>query len=195
MMNALYPGVMRSPRWVPVVVVTAFLAATPSGALARTTRLAPPGHAGSSQYFETVPTSYGSAPPPGGSSGTKSGGQTAIARIGHGGAGDRTLSQLGSDGKSAAALAAATAPPPAPSPKPSPSSAVGKRSTAAAPSDVQPPSAQGSVVGGLANALGGSDAGGIGVFLPLVLALSLGAALALGVARARRPGGPSGPSA
>lgn len=190
-----------------VAVLAAFLLASPAAAKTCTKRVAPPGHAGSTQYFETVPTSCGNAPPPSGSS--TSGGP--INHLGQGKAGLHALSRLGSNGKAAASLAAATAPTSAPPSgattpssgsvsKPSGGRGSGKSlgsgqgalsgSGQGTPSGSGLPWTGGSTSGALGNALTGSD-GGLGILLPILMGLALIAAIALGLIRARRPGGPS----
>src|SRR5947209_8453800 len=74
--------------------------------------LAPPGHAGTNQYVEVIPTSGGNAAPPGsvrGSGSSKAPAQ-ALAPFGQGAKGDSGLAKLGPDGRAAAELAASTAP-------------------------------------------------------------------------------------
>jgi hypothetical protein len=187
---------MRWMRRAGVSLVFAVLLAVPSVAGALT--LAPPGKAGASQYFETIPTSSGSAAPPqGGGSG-----HAASVAIGNGVAGSHALAKLGSDGHAAAALAAATAPVVAAS-----SGKQGGASAGSQPSGSKPPARStaaggsatsqpgGSAVVGLTNAVTGSDQGGIGLFLPLLMVLTLAAAVWAGIRNARRPGGPPSQSA
>jgi hypothetical protein len=128
--------------------------------------LAPPGHAGANQYFETIPTSAGNAAPPGSVSG--SGSSQALAGLGQGRSTDARLAQLGKDGRAAAALAASTAP--------------SHVSAAAAANSL----AGGSISSGVAHALTGSDTGGLGIAMPLLLGTVLVAALGVvGVAVVR----------
>jgi hypothetical protein len=194
----IYEAYDRRMRWMRragVTFVFAVLLAVPSVAGALT--LAPPGKAGASQYFETIPTSSGNAAPPqGGGSG-----HAASVAIGNGVAGSHALAKLGSDGQAAAALAVATAPVVAAS--------SGKQGASAGsqPSGSKPPTSStaaggsatsqpgGSAVGGVANALTGSDQGGIGLFLPLLMLLTLAVAVWAGVRNARRSGGPPEQSA
>lgn len=166
-----------------------------------TKQIAPPGHAGSTQYYETVPTSCGNASPPAGGSGEPQG---SIGDFGQGASGTKALSHLGTTGKSAAALAAATAPPAATpattagtgvTPGTSRGSGSGSVTGAVGGSPhtgsaVMLPSASGSAGGALGGALTGGG-GGLGVLLPILLGLLLAAAIALGIGRAGRPSGPS----
>jgi hypothetical protein len=146
--------------WVRGATVSLFsvlLLALPGESLAL--KLTPPGKSGTDQYFETIPTSAGNAAPPTGKSG---GGDTAVARLGQGRAGVTRLTHLGKDGQAAASLAAATAPS---STSKGPSGAVGGLTP---PGDSAP--------GAIAHALIGSDTGGLGLALPLLLATCLIAA-------------------
>jgi len=74
--------------------------------------LAPPGHAGTNQYVEVIPTSGGNAAPPGTvrGSGSSQAPAHALAPFGQGSKGDTSLAKLGPDGQAAAELAASTAP-------------------------------------------------------------------------------------
>ena len=131
--------------------------ALPSSSLAQQT-IAPPGKSGADQYFETIPTGKGNAAPPSGAATGGSGG----AQIG-------SLARLGKDGGSAASLAAATAPTKGRHGAES-SSASGGRSP----------------LSSLTNLIGGSDEGGIGIILPILLAAILALAIAVVLARLRR---------
>lgn len=133
----------------------------PATATAQQT-LAPPGKAGADQYFETVPSASGNAAPPNGTA--------------HGGspnAGIRSLERLGKEGAAAGALAAATGPPDTPRGS-SPTAASGR-----------PPLAS------FTHVLGGSDAGGIGLILAILLASALVLAIAVALAKRRRHGEPT----
>jgi hypothetical protein len=128
-------------------------------------QLVPPGKSGAEQYFENVPTAAGpAAPAPGSTAPPASGaGSTAAAR-----AGLRALARRGQDGAKAAGLAAAGAPPAA---------ATGSGKSA------------GSGTGAaISRALGGSA--GLGAWFPILLVLSLLAAIAAGILR-RRGGQPA----
>lgn len=154
--------------------------------------LAPPGHAGSSQYFETVPTSCGNAVPP--STGTGSGADAgSITQLGHGRAGIRGLSHLGTSGKAAAALAAATAPSSggAGSSSPPDGGASKRGTTHKLFSSPAVESSSGSAGAALGSALTGSDPTGLGVLLPVLLGLTLVGAIVAGVLGARSGGGSS----
>jgi hypothetical protein len=167
---------MRGMGWAPLVVVCAFSLALPAYAPARV--LAPPGHAGANQYFEVIPTSAGNAAPPGSirGSGSAGGGPQALATLGRGRSGDSRLARLGKDGKAAAALAASTAPAAVPGER------IG-RGTASVPPSA---SGGGSVASGVAKALTGSDTGGLGLLLPVLLATGLVVALGITAARLRQ---------
>lgn len=160
------------------------VAAVPAGA--STTVLAPPGHSGASQYFETIPTSSGEAAPPGSVSGSGSatGSPSALSQFGHGQRGDSQLARLGANGSAAAALAAATAP----------AAAVGQQSTAGQPgANTVSSGSGGSVASGISHALTGADGGGLGLALPLLLATALIAALGIAGTALWRRGRPSQP--
>ncbi len=157
------------------LVSVAVMAITPAVAAAKT--YAPPGKAGSSEYAETLPASGGSVAPP---TGTAPASRTTLSQLGAGRKGAQKLAKLGTAGQSAAAFAKATAPTPAPTPTPTPTltpAPVSSRASA---------QAGGSALSGVVHLIGGSDAGGIGVFLPLLLAFSLGAAVAVTATRVRR---------
>jgi hypothetical protein len=95
---------------------------------------------------------------------------------GQGRAGATRLGHLGSDGQAAATLAEATAP----ASKAHHGSSTSTASAAAA-------AAQGSsAASGLSHVITGSDAGGLGPLLPILLATALIAAVGLAVARIRR---------
>lgn len=178
-----------------VALLLALALAGPAGAKTCTKRIAPPGHAGSTEYSETVPTSCGNASPPSsGSSGSGSG----ITHLGHGTTGVHGLSKLGPSGQAAASLAAATAPQPVGSGGGSePRGASG--SAGSGPVNSGPdaparasglPASTGSESGTLGSALTGAD-GGLGILLPILMGVGLAAAIAAGVVRLRRSGGPS----
>lgn len=163
-----------------VAIVATLAVALPSTAAGK--HYAPPGKAGASEYFETVPAPGGNVAPP--TNPTAATGK-AISKIGRGAVGTRKLQKLGKDGQSAAALAKATAPVVAPASTVTPSKH--SRSTSKAAPTV---ASGGSAVSGMLHLLGGSDQGGIGAFLPLLLAFGLGAAVAIMAVRlrhARRP--------
>jgi hypothetical protein len=169
---------MRWMRRAPILLLCAAWLALPAQALAIS--IAPPGKAGADQYFETLPSSGGNvAPPAGNGNGNSGSGSNALTHLGQGRAGASTLAHLGTAGAAAAGLAEATAPTPARS---------GHHGSAAGASTVSAPA--GSTAGAFAHVLTGSDSGGLGVLLPLLLATGVIAAIGLAAARLRRGGGP-----
>jgi hypothetical protein len=159
-----HPG-MRLTRSTVVLVVASALVALPAAAQA--VEYAPAGKAGANEYVETLPASGGNVAPP--ASGASSGStltQSSAAK-----AATHKLKQLGADGQAAVQFADATAPKVVPPPH-KPSASV-----------VSP---SGSALTGFFHVIGGSDAGGIGAFMPLLLAFGLGAAVAFSVVRVRR---------
>lgn len=198
-------GILGSLTATAAVLVAGFVLAVPAGARTCTKNIAPPGHAGSAQYYETVPTSCGNASPPSaGGSGSGSGSGAGITHLGHGRAGLHALTHLGTNGQAAASLAAATAPPVSGSP--GRGGGVNSRSSGSGSGSGNPGATgslgvgksngasglpwTGSASGALGSALTGSG-GGLGVVLPILMGLGLIAALGAGVLRARRSGGPS----
>jgi hypothetical protein len=155
---------MRLTRTVVMLLVCGAVLACPSAAGAK--NYAPPGKAGTSEYAETLPAAGGNVAPP---ANPGSAGGQALSKVGNGGAGARRLEKLGRAGQSAAAFARATAPQAL-----TPSEPVSSAG-----------SSGGSALSGLLDLIGGSDAGGIGLLLPLLLALSLAAALGAGAVRRR----------
>jgi hypothetical protein len=176
-------------------VAAASAVAGPASAKTCTKRVAPPGHAGSTQYYETVPTSCGNATPPGAGGSGSTTSSSPINRLGQGHSGVKTLSRLGSQGGAAAALAAATAPNPTGTgaegsgTSGSASAPPASASSAGANRGLSVPSTTGSAGSALTSALTGSGSGGLGVLLPIFLGLSLVAAIGVGVFRARRAAG------
>ena len=158
-------------RWAAITLISAALLVLPSSAVAA--HLAPPGKAGANQYFETIPTSQGNAAPPTGAVNPH-----PLARLGAGRRGAARLARLGKQGAAAAALAQATAPAKA-------GSAASQGPGRPAPATVTQSSGQ-SPVSALVSALGGSDSGGLGLVLPLLLVTGLIVALGF-VALAVRP--------
>ena len=169
---------VRWMRWALMAIVIAVGLTLAVNASARV--LAPPGHAGTNQYVEVIPTSGGNAAPPGTvpGSGNANASSKALAPFGHGSTGDTRLAKLGKEGRAAAALAAATAPTPA---------AGQNRERAAAAA-----AGGGSVASGLWHALSSSDAGGLGLLLPLLLTTAFLVALGLMLAAMRSRGRPAG---
>jgi hypothetical protein len=175
--------VMRRMRWAPIITAFVATALVPGVAAGRV--LAPPGHAGANQYVEVIPTSGGNAAPPGSvhGSGSPNAGPQALKALGSGPTGDTRLAKLGKDGQAAAALAASTAPAPAPAGTVSLGEVTGPDAGA---------SSGGSASSGIAHLLSGSDTGGLGLLLPLLLATALLAALGIAVGRLRRRTGSTG---
>jgi hypothetical protein len=166
---------MRLKR-IAIVVVVACSLGLASAAAAKKTTYAPPGKAGTSEYAETLPAAGGNVSPPAIGGGNPTGAE--LAKLGSGKAGADKLSKLGKAGQSAAAFARATAPARASAPVAAPAT----RSSSSTAGDLT----GGSALNGLLHLIGGSDAGGIGVFLPLLLAFGLGAAVAFGAVRVLR---------
>jgi hypothetical protein len=166
-----YASVMRVlPRTAVVLAVLAI--GWPAAANAK--KYLPPGKAGASEYAEVVPTAGGGVKPP---TNDSTAGGAALSKLGAGRAGAHKLQKLGMDGQQAAGFARATAPRLAPV-----SSGGGPSASASIPRT------GGSAVSGLLSLLGGSDGGGIGLLLPLLLACGLGAAVATVVGRQLRRG-------
>jgi hypothetical protein len=167
---------MRLIRMTAAVLVTALLIAVPAWA-GQTKTYAPPGKAGSSQYAEVVPTGGGNVQTPAMSGGNPTSKQ--ISSLSAGKTGVRKLAKLGKQGAAAARFAQQTAP-----------AAISSHGlqgpVGASGSTTLLRASDGSAVSGITNLLGGSDAGGIGLFLPLLLAFGLGAAVALTIVRLRR---------
>jgi hypothetical protein len=152
------------------LAAAALVALSPALAAAKT--YAPPGKSGASEYAETLPASGGNVAPP---TSADSASGAALSKLGAGGKGAQKLAKLGKSGQSAAAFARATAPTVTVTATP----AYGSAGTVSG-------RAGGSALSAVAHLIGGSDVDGIGVFLPLLLAFSLGAAVALGAVRLRR---------
>lgn len=159
-----------------LVAVLALTAVVCSSAMAK--NYAPPGRAGTSQYAEDIPSAGGNVSTPAMGGGNKTAAQ--ISHLGAGKQGVRKLAKLGKAGAQAAQFAQATAP------------ATGSNQSAPVDTRSTPHSSPlvasgGSALSGVGHLLGGSDSGGIGVFLPLLLAVSLVAALFAALLRLRRP--------
>jgi hypothetical protein len=186
-------------RRIALLGLVLFLAVPPS-ALASVV-LSPPGHDGANQYSEVIPTSGGNAAPPGSvrGSGNPNGSPRALAGFGQGRGTDARLAKMGKDGQAAATLAAATAPSPVSGVTGGSANSSGSSGVAGGSAQHSAPQATtsspgGSAVSGIASALTGSDGGGLGLLLPLLLATVLVAVVGLtglGLrrsARHRRPG-------
>jgi hypothetical protein len=171
---------MRRTRWaLNLLVIIALFYAPAAGSAAV---LAPPGHSGSDQYFETIPTSAGNSAPPGSvkGSGTASATPQALSRLGQGRTGDSRLAKLGTAGQAAAMLAASTAP--------------ARVDRSAAHKDLAGSPGPGSVSNGIGDALASSNAGGVGLLLPILLATAGVVAVALVASRLRRHSGSAPPA-
>lgn len=187
--SGLYHRRMRTMRRVSLVLATGVVLSLPASACGATKYkyIAPPGHAGATEYFEVIPTSQGSAAPPtyGRGSGSP---PSALAALGHGSPGAARLAKLGKDGQSAAALARSTAPIPAAG---LPARAHGKATSNRSRHVAVPSAAGGSSLSGVESALGGSN--GLGALFPILLAASLVAVLGAGLMRVRRRSDSVGP--
>jgi hypothetical protein len=153
---------------------------------------APPGKAGTSEYAEDIPTAGGNAKTPGEGGGNKTSAQ--IDHLGAGKQGVRKLAKLGATGAAAAQFALQTAPTTT-SAASSPSTVTNSSSTGTkthgghsqlAPERTLTASGS-SAISALGRVIGGSDVGGIGIFLPLLLVAGALGAAALAAARTRRP--------
>jgi hypothetical protein len=148
---------MRIHRQLLLICCAGALLAPAAGAQ---TSIAPPGKSGADQYFETIPSARGNvAPPP--ANGTGAAAATA---------GERRLARLGKDGQAAAAVAAAAAPGSGPH-------ARGR----SAPSGSDASSTS------LRRLITGSDSGGLGIWLPILLGASLLGAIVFALLRRRDP--------
>lgn len=192
---------LTDARLVAIAAISAALALAPAAAAAPIV-LDPPGKAGANQYFETIPTSNGNAAPPSGGTATK---PPTIDASGPGKSALHQLQKLGADGQAAANFAEASAPPA------SPTGSHGQRGAGSSSanrdgsgnsdgSGTNPAAAAASATGGSAfsgifHVLGGSDAGGIGVFLPILLIGSLVSAIVAAGWRRRRGDSPPAPPA
>jgi hypothetical protein len=119
-----------------------------------------------------VPTSGGGTKPPANLSGASS---AKLDELGAGGRTARKLARLGAAGSAAADWARDTAP-----------SVVGRTPGVTKPESAGGGPGGGSAASGLLDLLDGSDSGGIGLLLPLLLALTLAGAVGFAVGR-RRP--------
>lgn len=180
---------MRVNRRALALLAGAAALASPAGALAAKTKVYdPPGKAGASEYAEVVPSSGGNVAPPYMGGGNPTAAQ--ISKLGAGRSGVRKLAKLGTQGAAAAHFAAQTAPVRSTAPALPATGGLASGGSGGPARATQLRAQRGSAINGLAGLLGGSDAGGIGVLLPLLLALGLGGAIAFSAARvlrARRP--------
>jgi hypothetical protein len=154
---------MRVPR-ICIAVACAGMLVSPAAAPAQGT-IAPPGKSGADQYFETIPSARGNVAPPGSAGGGTGSASAGVKRIAH----------LGKDGQAASALAAATAPSSG-SGGSGPGGQTGNHALGGAASTA------------LGHVINGSDSGGLGLWLPILLGSSLLIAVAIVATRLlRRP--------
>lgn len=134
----------------------------------------PPGNSGANQYTETLPGPGGNEPTSGiGDKANGGGGRTPAKVLGHANAAQ--LEALGPEGRAAAQLAAESAP----------ESAIGQpRGTGSNPQASNPSGSSGvnQILGQLT---GSSDSGGMGVLLPLLIAMTVVGAAAYALGRRR----------
>lgn len=178
-----YDVAMRRMRRALLMIVAAAVLCVPGQAFALT--LNPPGQAGANQYSEVIPTSVGNASPPQG--GASNG--HALAHLGQGAKGSARLSHLGKTGAAAAALAAATAPTPASNATAGAGKGAGggsSRPVHTGPGGVVSQPQGSSSVSALVSTLTGSDDGGLGLLLPLLLVTGLVVALGVALLALRR---------
>jgi hypothetical protein len=164
-----------------LVTVAALFVLLPAAAQATTTTYkvyAPPGKAGTSEYSEVVATSGGGVAPPANLSDPSSKAIDSLGRAKHG---LEKLAKLGKTGAAAANLARATAPARVTLQGPSAGTQAGATGNPGSTVDT------GSAVSGLLHLVAGSDQGGIGVFMPLLLGLSAAGALGFALGRRFRP--------
>ena len=170
---------MRLLHLAPLVVVAMLLIAGPAPAANTGKMYLPPGKAGANQYGEDIPSAGGNTLAP-----ASTGRNTAAAQISNFGSarvGVHKLAKLGKQGAAAAQLAQQTAPAVSGPAKSGPNKprVTGTRRLLTA--------SGGSAISGLGHLMSGSDQGGIGIFLPLLLALGVVAAVVLGALRPRHP--------
>jgi hypothetical protein len=150
-----------------LVAVLACLGALMPAAAAGQGTVAPPGNSGIDEYLETVPAAGGNHKP-----GSGHGALSPAAR--------KALDALGANGRAAAAASEATAPEQAKG-----GSGQGAHATPLPDSEVKVREPSGSPFAALGRALSGSnDQGGLGAWLPILLALT--AAGFLGAVLVRR---------
>jgi hypothetical protein len=183
---------MRLIRTALLVFAVGGLALAPAAAAKN---YAPPGKAGTSEYAEVIPSGGGNVSTPSlGGSPNKTPAQ--ISKLGDGGTGIHNLAKLGKTGAQAAQFAQQTAPTRASRPKSRPSSPTattqsttsGSKSGSGSGGSAQRPStvfvaAKGSALSGIGHLIGGSDQGGIGILLPVLLGLMLAGAVGYLVGR------------
>lgn len=153
-------------RLVPVLLALALgLGAQP--AIAKRRVLAPPGNSAIGQYVEVIPTASGPTPVSALQGGGGSGGRGGAGALPRSAA--KALAARGAAGKAVAKLVRATAPSTGPSARRH-SAAASARPAVRAGSARSAPSAAGSVLKALT---GSSPSGGLGLLLPVLLALAL----------------------
>jgi hypothetical protein len=146
-----------------LAVLAGLCALAPAGAFAQGT-VAPPGNSGIDEYLETVPGAGGNHRP-----GTGHGALSPAAK--------KALDSLGANGRAAAAAGEATA---------TSQTKAGHRPTPLPDSEVKIREPSGSPFAALGRALSGSnDHGGLGAWLPILLALTAAGFLAAVLVRRR----------
>jgi hypothetical protein len=177
-----YHRLMRLRGVVTVLVAAAAFSPVPTAWAGQTKIYAPPGRAGTSEYAEVVPSDQGNGLPPAMGGGNRTTAQ--IKRLGSGGTGAEKLAKLGKQGAAAARFAEQTAPNVV-------ESAHGLGAGTGPGPGVRNLGAGsgGSAFSAIAHMLGGADAGGIGAFLPWLLALGAAGAVGYLFGRRLRPRG------
>ena len=153
---------------------------------------------GTSEYAEDIPTAGGNGKTPAEGGGNKTAAQ--IDHLGAGRQGVRKLAKLGRTGAAAAQFAQQTAPvtttaattPTSTTPAPGTGTKTHPNPSARVSQQHRLTASGGSALGALGRIVGGSDVGGIGIFLPLMLVV--GAVVAVGVAAVRTRHPRSGPT-
>ncbi len=162
---------MNVRRLTPLLAVLALsVVMLPASAAAKggSVLYAPPGHAGASEYSEDLPTSGGSTTQPTNLSAPS---PVQLNKLGQGRQGARKLVHDGTQGKAALDWARATAP-----------RQIGS-SSSSSPTATTANLHSGSAVSGIADVLSGSDVGGLGAIVPLLLGLMLAAAIGFAAGR------------
>ena len=157
-----YHGRMRSRASALLLVATAWLTLASPAFAGKTKVYDPPGKAGANEYAEVVPSAGGNVAPPSSGGGNTTAAQ--ISKLGAGKLGIKKLTKLGTQGTAASQFALQTAPSPTPTRLPPPAASVPSRAGSVVKAPV------GSALAGVGQLLGGSDADGLGLVLPVSLA-------------------------